>query len=172
MILSLQDNEALSGLVQVNSCGPEGSGRGSPRTSRAQLVNCLPTMSGTCPPVWTALNTSGLFTLKVDRTSSLSFVIPMPESSFVMVQVSVGGSRQRQSAEADVVQLIVIQQHALVHTRAWKYSPEWSSRPGRTQLARGSHFPSSWHLCPRWPHSGADRDPNRSHRTCRKSWPR
>ena len=32
-ILNLQDNEALSGLAQVNSCGPEGSGRGSQRTS-------------------------------------------------------------------------------------------------------------------------------------------
>ena len=38
----------------------------------------------------------------------------MPESSTVMVQVSVGGSRQLQSAEADFVQRLVTQQRALV----------------------------------------------------------
>ena len=41
-----------------------------------------------------------------------------PRSRHEMVQVSIDGSRQPQSAEADVVQCLDIQQHALVHILA------------------------------------------------------
>ena len=36
----------------------------------------------------------------------------------------------------------------VVSPKVRKYSPEWNSRQRRTQLVRGSQFPSSWHLCP------------------------
>ena len=46
------------------------------------------------------------------------------EGRHEMVQVSIDGSRQPQSAEADVVQCLVIQQHALVHMLAEQVEAE------------------------------------------------